>query len=158
MGHHISAIVCKPSADIEKVAEFDLPIIRAGKFVIIPMDAAHSDEWTKRLGLGFGESRSKVILDGNFAHHVAMIASEGDYALIETDYFGGAGDQVAAVYRREQEKPLFASDRVRSGAINQALKVIGVRASMWGVLGDEFDALGLGKYRDFEDYFERYYD
>ena len=119
MGHHISAIVCKPSADVERAAEFDLPIIRSGDFVILPMDASHSDDWAERLGIGFGDSHSKVILDGRFAHHVAAIVSECDYALIETDYFGGAGDQAAAVYRIGLESPIFASDRVPGGAINE---------------------------------------
>lgn len=155
MGHHISAIVCKPSASIERVSEFDLPIIRAGEFVIIPMDASHNDDWTERLGLGFGDSQSKVILDGRFAHHVAAIVAEDDYALIETDYFGGTGDQVAAVYRAGHHSPLFTSDRVSSGAINEALKVIGVQTQKGT---DEFDTLGLGAHRDFDDYFERYYD
>ncbi len=155
MGHNISAIICEPSSDLERVSEFDLPIIRAGDFAIIPMDASHSDDWTERLGLGFGDSHSKVILDGRFAHHVAAIVSKGDYALIETDYFGGIGDQVAAVYRKGQDAPLFASDRVEGGAINEALKAIGVSARQGA---DEFNTLGLEKHRNFEDYFESYYD
>jgi hypothetical protein len=155
MGQHISAIICKPSVDVERASEFDLPIIRSGDFVILPMDARHSDDWTERLGIGFGGSHSKVIFDGRFAHHVAAIVAEVDYALIETDYFGGAGDQVAAVYLIGQELPIFASDRVPSGAINEALKLIGVHARKGS---DEFDTLGLGAYRDFEDYFEHYYE
>jgi hypothetical protein len=155
MGHHISAIICKPSADIERLSEFDLPIIRAGDFVIIPMNARHSDDWSERLELGFGDGRSKVILDGPFAHHVATIAAEGDYALIETDYFGGSGNQVAAVYRKGQDLPLIASERVQGGAINKALRAIGVHARTGA---DEFDTLGLGSFRDFEDCFSRYYE
>ena len=155
MGHHISAIVCKPSADIERILEFDLRIIPTGVFVIIPMNASHSDDWTDRLELGFSDGRSKVILDGPFAHHVATIAAEGEYALIETDYFGGTGDQVAAVYRKGLDLPLIASERVPVGAINEALRAIGVHARNGA---DEFDTLGLGRYRDFEDCFARYYE
>jgi hypothetical protein len=110
MGHHISALICKPSTDIDRLSDFDLPIIRAGDFVIIPLDANHIDDWTERLELGFGDGRSKVILDGPFAHHVAAIAAEGDYALIETNYYGGNGDQVAAVYRKGHDSPLLATE------------------------------------------------
>lgn len=155
MGHHISAIICKPSADIERILGFDLQIIPTGDFVIIPMDASHSDDWSERLELGFSDGRSKVILDGPFAHLVATIAAEGDYALIETDYVAGTGNQVAAVYRKGQHLPLIASERVAVGAINEALRAIGVHARN-GV--DEFDTLGLGRYRDFEDCFARYYE
>ena len=129
--------------------------IRAGEFVIIPMNANHCDDWSERLELGFGDGQSKVILDGLFAHHVASIAAESDYALIETDYFGGNGDQVAAVYRKGHDSPLIASERVKHGAINNALRAIGVRARKGA---DEFDTLGLGRYRNFEDWFARYYE
>ena len=155
MGHHISAIICKPSTDIERLSEFEMATIPVGDFVIIPMDAYHSDDWSERLGLGFGDGRSKVILDGPFAHYVASIAAEGDYALIETDYFGGIGDQVAAVYRKGHDLPLFASERVMQGAINYALRAIGVHARNGA---DEFDTLGLGRYRNFEERFARYYE
>jgi len=154
MGHHISAIVCKPSAGVERIIEFDLPMIRRGDFVIIPMDANHYDSWSERLEFESTDARSKVLLDGPFAHHIAAIAAESDYALIETDYFGGKGDQVAAVYRKGKDEPLLATNRVTSGAINTALRSIGVVAR---VGADEFDTLGLGHYRDFEKYFERYY-
>lgn len=155
MGHHISAIICKPSSAIERAAEFDLPVIRSGDFVIIPMDANHSDAWTERLGLGFGDSDSDLILDGRFAHHVAAIVSEGDYALIETGYFGGLGDQAAAAYKPGEIPPLLFSERTQGGAINKALRAIGVHARP-GV--DEFITLGLEAYRHFNDYFQRYYD
>ncbi len=153
MGHHISAIVCRPSRDVGRLADFDLPVLRAGDFVIIPMDAGYCDDWTERLDLAYGPNGSEVIFDCPFAHHVAGIGAAGEYALIETDYFGGHGDQVAAVYRKGVEEPLFASQRVRRGAINDALRKIGVRACK-GM--DEFDTLGLGRHRDFDHYFERY--
>lgn len=155
MGHHISALVCKPSTEIDKLAQFDLPVLRSGEFVIIPMDAYHTDEWTERLALEFGGGKSSLILDGSFAHYIASIAAKGDYALIETDYFGSAGDQAAAVYQQGTPSPIFVSPRVRNGAINEALRLIGV-ASLNGV--DEFDTLGLGNHRHFEGYFSAYYE
>lgn len=58
-------------------------------------------------------------------------------ALIETDYFGGAGEQKARVVHG-QETPL------EKGKINQALKILGVLRTPEI---DEFDVVGLGKYR-----------
>ena len=123
--------------------------------MIVPMNANHSDYWADQLDIGFGNSHSEVTIDRSFAHYVAAMITEGDYALVETDYFGGAGDQASAVYRKGRDLPLFASDRVPHGAINEALKVIGVRAEAGA---DEFDTLGLGAYRNFEEYFDHYYD
>jgi hypothetical protein len=58
-------------------------------------------------------------------------------ALIETDYFGGAGQQKARVVHG-QETPL------ETGKINAALKILGVLNTPDK---DEFDVVGLGKYR-----------
>lgn len=137
------------------MAEFELPMFRSGEYVIIPLNAHHSDDWTERLGLSFEQGQSKVLLDSPITHHIAAIAAEEDYALIETDYFGGAGDQVAAVYDKGEEPPRFASERSRVGAINEALRAIGVTARK---RSDEFETLGLDRYRDFEDVFEKYYN
>jgi hypothetical protein len=63
-------------------------------------------------------------------------------ALIETNYFGGIGEQSARVVHG-QETPL------KKGKINQALKILGVlRTSEI----DEFDVVGLGKYRTNDDW------
>lgn len=151
MAHRISAIVFKPSCDIHRLAEFDLPLIRAGEFVIVPLNADHCDTWTERLDLAYGPNRSEMILDCPFAHHIANIGAEDLYAIIETDYFGGNGDQVSAVYRVGMEKPIYVSKRVRKGAINAALRTIGVIALPGQ---DEFDTLGLSQCRDFDDLFD----
>lgn len=157
MGHQISAIVCKPSATIDQVADLDLTVLVAGEFVIIPLDAYHSDEWCEKLNLQDTGYRSNVLLDGPLAHHVASIAAHGRYALIETDYFGGAGDQAAAVYTTEDSTPLYASERVKRGAINRALKLIGVKRKLFSS-SDEFTLLRLDQYRHFDMYFERYHE
>jgi hypothetical protein len=74
------------------------------------------------------------------------IAPERLFAIIETDYFGGLGDQAAAVYRGDSEVMVPMSGA--SGPINEALRVLGVRRAV-GM--DEFDTVGLGRFRDFDD-------
>lgn len=68
-------------------------------------------------------------------------------ALVKTDYFGGAGEQSARVVHG-QETPL------ENGKINQALKILGVLSTPEI---DEFDVVGLGKYRTNHDW-ERWSD
>ena len=82
---------------------------------------------------------------------IRAVAPEPLFAVIETDYFGGNGDQAAAVYRGEQEVMAPAAGAV--GPINEALRHLGIRASA-GM--DEFDTLGLGQFRDFDDFVDTY--
>jgi hypothetical protein len=65
---------------------------------------------------------------------------------VETDYFGGAGEQSAAFWDGKGAKTYKAK---RSGAIDHALNLLGIQA-LDGV--DEFDTLGLGNYRSNEDW------
>jgi len=69
---------------------------------------------------------------------------------IETDYFGGFGDQSAKLYCDNNilmEKDT-RTDSV-SNPINQALKMMGVQAKA-GM--DEFDTINLGRYRTNKDF------
>lgn len=65
-------------------------------------------------------------------------------AYIETDYFGGAGTQAGLLY--ENGKPATAPQS-GEGSINVLLKELGVWCKPDK---DEFDMLGLGKYRHME--------
>lgn len=64
-------------------------------------------------------------------------------AKIETDYFGGCGDQTAKVW--DNGVKIF-HQMDSCGPINQALEYLGVKRENGK---DEFDTLGLGQYRDF---------
>lgn len=68
---------------------------------------------------------------------------------IETDYFGGFGDQSAKLFRGSEI--IYEGDS-RSGKmdpINDALKLMGVKRKP-GM--DEFDTIGLGNYRTNNDF------
>ena len=71
-------------------------------------------------------------------------------ALISTDYFGGSGNQSAKVFMNNQ-KILDQSDEFdwKLNPINSALKLLGVNRKD-GM--DEFDTIGLSKYRSNEDF------
>jgi hypothetical protein len=68
------------------------------------------------------------------------------YALIMTDYFGGAGDQWACVFTGTVRWPAVRR-------INDALRALGVKAR--DDL-DEFDTVGLSAHRSTPEYLERY--
>lgn len=65
---------------------------------------------------------------------------------VETDYFGGAGEQSAAYWNGAGQKTFKEK---KSGSIDKALKMLGIKA-LDGC--DEFDTLGLGNYRSNDDW------
>lgn len=76
------------------------------------------------------------------------LSRRGDIAYIETDYFGGSGDQGAVLYRTGTA--IYGPERADIGPINEVLKLMGVQKG--GSDFDEFDTAGLGRYRSNEDW------
>ncbi len=148
MAHCITALVARPPVDEQKARQFDLPLLTEGAYVILPLDYRHADIWEKRLGL-FSQTERPIALDRDIVHFFARELAMADYVLIDTDYFGGVGEQRAVLYKNGQA--LFASQA--PDAINQVLRRWGVKAENGK---DEFDTLGLGKYRFFSDLFDQY--
>jgi len=119
-------------------------------FVIVPLWERQFDQIT---GLkpgadvgGFTYLSSSVVVALSSASEV------GPLVYVETNYFGGIGAQAAAAF--VQGKMAFADyhevlrDPQRGdGPINRALKMLGV-AKVAGQ--DEFDTLGLGRFRTVE--------
>ena len=67
------------------------------------------------------------------------------WALIETDYFGGVGDQCAVLIRGDE--PVAFETRAPAHSINRILARLGVTR---GRADDEFGALGLEAFRSYE--------
>ncbi|WP_125461708.1 MULTISPECIES: hypothetical protein [Rhodomicrobium] len=147
MGHQISALIARAPIDAEAARQFDLPVIIENDFAIVGLDATHSDHWSKELGLENTEL-SEMVLDRPVTHEFARRLGMERYALIETDYFGGAGEQCAAVYCG-----LTIAMPATPDGINAALKLLGVKRKSDV---DEFDTIGLGRHRSFDDQFEKY--
>lgn len=153
MGHHISAVVLKGHYSKKMAETFDLkPLRLTDELTLFPLSAAYIDSWAERLGVS-GSVDDVPLLNFQVVHHmINKIAAEPLFALIETDYFGGLGSKSAAVYRGATE---VMQPQVGDRPINKALRLLGVKA---GEGRDEFDTVGLGKYRDFFDLFEAYQD
>ncbi|MGW1611389.1 hypothetical protein ACWCQZ_18545 [Streptomyces sp. NPDC002285] len=89
-------------------------------------------------------------LPGGFEGRLAAWSAEGPVAFVEAEYFGGVGEQRAAVWDdgalvlgplgigEDQGFPVAGSP------ISQALRRLGVVARAGG---DEFSAVGLGRHR-----------
>ncbi|MGR3616268.1 MAG: hypothetical protein ACU0BB_09515 [Paracoccaceae bacterium] len=149
MGHRISAIICKLPINYEKADELDLPVFVESDFAIIALDASHSDHWAEALGVGYN-FLSDMMHDSAVTQAFAKALGISKFALINTEYFGGVGEQHATAYENGQRTLCVTSD-----GINKALSMIGVTRSD---NKDEFDSIGLGKYRHFDDHFEKYWD
>jgi hypothetical protein len=77
---------------------------------------------------------------------VGRISVAGPVAYVEAEFFGGLGGQAAVAWSEGSQSlgPIHAKD-----AINQALRFLGVRPDG---AHDEFDAVGLGRYRNTADW------
>ena len=94
----------------------------------------------------FYKTATKMETDLPIVHFWANLFFGIRYAIVETEYWGGIGDQAAALY----EDMKLIKHKSGSGSINKVLKALGaVKGSSY----DEFDALGLGGYRNFSKYF-----
>lgn len=148
MGHNIEAIITRARVSEEVANKYDLPVITSKEFSIIALDPSHSDYWAEKIDIN-NEADNKIILNCPVTHFFAKELGLKEYAVIYTDYFGGVGDQYATVFN----KGVVTMPETING-INKALKQIGVMNKPGF---DEFDTLGLGMYRTFDDYFEKYY-
>jgi hypothetical protein len=172
MGHHISAVILNGPFDEGKARSFDLKPIRLNaELTLFPLDAAYTDHWSDKLGIGQSLNDFPLLNTEPILHMLRSIADSPWFAVIYTDYCGGNGSQSAIAYRGEVElMPAtdsgFGPANPHSfghggitlgpiGPINKALRLIGVTAKH-GL--DEFDTVGLGNHRDFYDLFEAYHD
>jgi hypothetical protein len=90
-----------------------------------------------------------------FGRALAACSTNGPVAYVEAEYFGGTGEQSAVVWDAGQVvlSHLHLAEKALIPAvgtpISQALRWLGVAK---GVHQDEFDAVGLGRHRDTEDW------
>lgn len=157
MGHRINGIVAAH-----------------GPLTAVARDVANAS--VCRLGLGFGflplmeevaslddlsaALQGLCLLTAPMASWAVEQSKNFPIAYIETEYFGGIGRQSAAVWRNgtlvfgpEQTGNEDAATPLLDGAINRAVRLLGVNR---GNACDEFEALGLNKYRSNEDWIKSY--
>lgn len=74
------------------------------------------------------------------------LSRHGLIAYVEAEFFGGAGEQAHVLFK---DGVGLGSPVIAEGAINQALRHLGV---LPGRHHDEFAAVGLGRFRDTDDW------
>jgi hypothetical protein len=161
MAHNIAAFLGKQSGLKRAVAPYRSArlISLSQGFALLPISNSLQQEATSKFGYGV------VLAFPQFSALTFALAELGTslsmhtaVAYCETEYFVGLGSQGAVVWKRghvafgplrsgeprEWEFSPVVKTLPGSGAISQALRILGVkRADAF----DEFDALGLGKYR-----------
>ncbi len=149
MGHCIQAIVT--TADVAESLRAiypQFPLVKVAQgFTVLPVDVELIDSVVEaRPSQSPGTFAS---LTKGFQDLLLELSRLGPLAYIETDYFGGKGGQGAVVYsgREIVMAPMWR----RSGPINRALRLIGVKRRL---IGDRFSALGLGEFRCNDDLIE----
>ncbi|MGC5365570.1 hypothetical protein ACPXCE_28510 [Streptomyces sp. DT24] len=94
-------------------------------------------------------------LPGGFATLLAQWAAAGPIAYVEAEYFGGVGEQRAAVWADGSlalgplDEPTKKRFSRAVSPISQALRRLGARRSLGE---DEFEAVGLDRHRTNEDW------
>ncbi|SCB56225.1 hypothetical protein GA0061105_10153 [Rhizobium aethiopicum] len=153
MSHNVVAVVGSPAAvsAIVDAAGCPEPTTLPFGLAIAPLGDQQIDRLTE-LQPGPSHQGFKS-LSAALAQAFATASENGQLAYIETAYFGGTGSQAAAAFA--EGRMLFsaatpvAQEPVRpSHPINTALRLLGVDATGHA---DEFDALGLHRFRRLED-------
>jgi hypothetical protein len=154
VGHHITALVLATPWHEAVRARFDLVAVPLRGVTMFHIDHYYSAYWRAKLGWPGTLERppgcSSLFPDDAVLAH---IASElvGDptptFGVIQTDYFSGAGEQWAALYKRTHRT---SGDET---SINAVLRLLGIEAAP-GL--DEFDTVGLADHRSPPEELERY--
>ncbi|HEY5950893.1 MAG TPA: hypothetical protein VIV40_35615 [Kofleriaceae bacterium] len=157
MAHDITAIVIADPFDAEVAKTLDLVAVPLSwPLTLFHIDHYYTAYWgavrghTKQLDVP-SEFPGEFPREGIVAQLVAELTGlpAARFAIIQTEYFGGVGDQWACAFAGEHRKTHA------SATINDALRTLGV-VRQGGM--DEFDTVGLGEHRSPPAYLHRYVD
>lgn len=143
MGHNISAIIGDKNVDKEKIKEFGLAAAFEDNYAIIIFDFYAMIELGEILSKSSESESENLEWDCELTKFIAKEIGFDKFALIQTDYFGGFGEQYASFFENGQKL-------LNEVSINEALKKLGVERKG---NQDEFDSLNLGEYRNSEYYY-----
>ncbi|MBN1349728.1 hypothetical protein JXJ21_09985 [candidate division KSB1 bacterium] len=151
MGHNISGLI----AEIEVLSEYAVskelhsPIKLKEKLGFLPLSDNHLDFlFSEQHNLDQG----LIYLSEELKQEIAGISVRCAVIYIETDYWGGTGTQGATIYK--DRKCIFGPKVGEIGPISEALRIIGFQSKSKDQ--DEFEAFGLNKFRDNDDWIEAY--
>jgi hypothetical protein len=149
MGHFVTGLIAKPNllGSFARRHSLHDPVEIAQGLAFLPLRDQDIDSFLAPPHTGHAEGFT--YLSEQLQAELAAASDDGDILYFETEYFGGAGAQGAAVFSKGA---LFFGPRsAEQGPINEALRVLGVSA---GSKRDEFEAVGLDRHRHTEDWLE----
>lgn len=157
MGHSITSIILKGEFNESTARQYDLIQVSLGfNLSMFFIDSFYSACWQVKLGTsGYLATNCEEISwfprEKSLYQLMKNISNENpiEYMIMQTDYHGGVGHQYANVYRED------INVDVEINTINSALKHLGVNK---GSSRDEFEAVGLMKYRSNPDFLDQYRD
>ncbi len=153
MGHHISGVLAKTSAMIDLVEVFrneqPIPLNQGVSFV--PLDYENLDDI---VGLNSQNAIGDFqYLTPELIGVLSTVSVNCAIMYVETEYFGGVGNQGAAVF---QDGNIVGAPEINEWAINDALDIFEVKKGPNDL--DKFEAVGLGNYRSNDDFRDTYAD
>lgn len=147
MAHCVSGIIVKESdaKEVANIIPFKQHFSLSQGFAIFPI----SDELIEQSMKGVQQFKYKefTYLTGKLSDFLLKASKVGPIIYIETDYFGGEGEQSAIAFA--DGRVVFGPMKDEFGPINQALKSIGVKFRVG--FHDEFEYVGLANIRSIED-------
>lgn len=149
MGHSVTGLISKAKELLTFAQKRSLhkPIALSQGFAILPLRGEDIDSFLAPSMSG--HPKGFVYLSKQFIEELSSASKEGEILYFETEYFGGTGTQGAAVFSRGNL--IFGPKSEEIGPINDALRILGVEV---GCMRDEFEAIGLNRYRHTEDWLE----
>ncbi|MES2556318.1 MAG: hypothetical protein V4604_09225 [Bacteroidota bacterium] len=144
MGHHICAIIGKQeSANIDIIKKYQLAAAFENNYVIIILKMDSIFYWSDQLNLSFDSESEDIDWACPLVFFFAQEIGFEEYAIIQTNYFGGMGSQCASLYRN-------GNCILKEVDINETLKALGVTVQ---TKTDEFEEINLDDYRASEYYY-----
>ncbi len=143
MGYFLYALIGKSETFKEEVLPYkNARVVQLGQGIaIIPI----TDELYEEIDSS-DEIEKFEKLSSEIKEWAQRISSVAPVAYIEAEFFGGVGGQSAILWKTES---CVLGPIHEQHAINRVLKLLGVER---GNAYDEFDAIGLGKHRDTDDW------
>lgn len=152
MAHSLRALVARPGVlrpALERLPGAVLAPLEHG-LALLPLTREVLDAMPES-GAETPNPHDEVLyyLSAALARLGAELSARGPVAYVETDYFGGSGDQGAIVW--DGGVVVEGPARARGGPINDALRRLGVETKFWE---DAFSAVGLERHRRTDDWAE----
>lgn len=150
MGHCVTGLIARAEIlqPFARDRSLHSPVPLYADLVILPLRDRDLDSFLKPPLTGYPEGFT--YLASSLVQELLAASAEGNLMYFETEYFGGAGSQGAAVFRAG--KFAYGPKAAVAGPINEALALLGVPSSSSGV--DAFQTVGLGRYRWTADWLE----